>query len=63
MVFFTGHGMEIAFSEIETGGEFSVATSSRDLEFVFIFDLQPDATVEAVFRHVQLGSLLRPSED
>ena len=55
--------MEIAFSEIETGGEFSIATSSRDLEFVFIFDLQPDATVEAVFRHVQLGSLLRPSED
>lgn len=58
MVIFSGHGQEIIFEEITEGGQLTVATSSRDLEFVFIFDLSPISTVEAVNNHIQLGTLL-----
>lgn len=57
-VLFSGHGQEVAFTQLEYGGQVSLSSSSADLEFVFIFNLNPVETVEAVQKHINFGSLL-----
>jgi hypothetical protein len=66
LIFYTGYGQEISVSQqyyghprnLYNGAQFSLHTTSRDLEFAFIFNLEPVKAVEAVHQHIQFGKLL-----
>ena len=57
LAFFEGHGLEVSFTEISEGGHFTIASSSRDIDFAFIFNLSPIQAAQAVFNHINFGSL------
>jgi hypothetical protein len=54
LVFFTGHGLDVTYEEDsdKEGAAFSVQSSSKDLEFVFVFDMTPLQLVKRLQQHI-----------